>query len=69
MASGPTTSWHINEGNVEPVADIIFLGSKITLDLDYSQKLKDTFFLEGRKSMKNLYSVLKSRASLCYRNL
>ena len=69
MASGPTTSWHINEGNVEPVADIIFLGSKITLDLDYSQKLKDTCFLEGRKAMKNLPSVLKSRASLCYRGL
>ena len=69
MASGPTTSWHINEGNVEPVADIIFLGSKITLDLDYSQKLKDTFFLEGRKAMKNLHNVLKSSDSLCNRDL
>ena len=26
MASGPTTSWHIDEGNVEIVVDFIFLG-------------------------------------------
>ena len=69
MASGPTTSWHIDEGNVETVADFIFLGSKTTMDLDYSPKLKDTCFLEGRKSMKNLHSVLKSRDSLGYRGL
>ena len=32
-------------------------------------KLKDTCSLEGRKAMKNLHSVLKSRDSLCYRGL
>ena len=32
-------------------------------------KWKDTCSLEGRKAMKNLYSVLKSRDSLCYRGL
>ena len=30
MASGHTTSWHIEGDNVEAVTDFIFLGSKIT---------------------------------------
>ena len=34
MASSPNTSWHIDEGKVETVADFIFLGFKITMDLD-----------------------------------
>ena len=38
-ASGPTTSWHIDEGKVETVEDFIFLGSKITMDLDCSHKI------------------------------
>ena len=32
MASSPITSWHIDGGTVEIVADFIFLGSKITAD-------------------------------------
>jgi len=31
MASGPTTSWQIDEETVETVTDFIFLGSKITV--------------------------------------
>ena len=69
MASSPTTSWHIDEGNVETVADFIFLGSKITMDLDCSYKIKTHLLLEGRKAMKNLHRVLKSRDTLCYRGL
>ena len=34
MASGPITSWEINEETVETVSDFIFLGSKITADGD-----------------------------------
>ena len=34
MASGPITSWQIDREKVETVADLIFLGSKITMDLD-----------------------------------
>ena len=30
MASGPITSWQIDEEKVEAVTDFIFLGSKIT---------------------------------------
>ena len=36
MASGPTTSWQIDVGKLETVADFIFLGSKITTDSDCS---------------------------------
>ena len=34
MASGPITSWEIDEETVETVADFIFLSSKITVDGD-----------------------------------
>ena len=48
MASIPTTSCHIEVGTVETVADFTFLGSKITMDLDGSDKIK-THLLTGRK--------------------
>ena len=48
MVSDPTTSWHTNEGKVETVADFIFLGYKITMDLDCSHKSKRLLLL-GRK--------------------
>ena len=34
MASGPITSWHIDEETVETVGDLILGGSKITADDD-----------------------------------
>ena len=40
MASGPITSWQINEETMEKVTDFIFLGSKITADGDYSHESK-----------------------------
>ena len=60
MASGPITSWEIDEEKVEIVTDFIFLGSKITADSDCSHKIKRCFLL-GRKTMTNLDSILKSR--------
>ena len=36
MASDPITSWEIDGETMETVTDIIFLGSKITADGDYS---------------------------------
>ena len=48
MASGPITSWQIDEETVETVADFIFLGSKITADGDCSHELNDTYSLEGK---------------------
>ena len=60
MASGPITSWEIDEEIVETVSDFIFLGSKITADGDCSHEIKRCFFL-GRKVMTNLYSIMKHR--------
>ena len=48
---------HISSGTV---TDFIFLGSKITADSDCSHEIKRCLLL-GRKAMKNLDSVLKSR--------
>ena len=60
MASGPITSWQVNEETVETVADFIFLGSKITADGGCSNEIKRCLLL-GRKVMTNLDSILKSR--------
>ena len=48
MASGPITSWQIDGEEMETVADLIFLGSKITVDGDCSLKLKDTCSFEEK---------------------
>ena len=53
MASGPITSWQIDGETVETVADFIFLGSKITADVDCSNEIKRCLLL-GRKIMTNL---------------
>ena len=60
MASGPITSWEIDEETVETASDFIFLGSKITADDDCNHEIKICLLL-GRKFMTNLDSVLKSR--------
>ena len=60
MASGPITSWQMDEETMETVADFIFLGSKITADGNCSHEIKRHLLL-GRKAMTNLDSVLKSR--------
>ena len=59
-ASGPITSWQIDEETVETVSDFIFLGSKITADGDCHHENKRRLLL-GRKVMINLDSTLKSR--------
>ena len=48
MAPGPITSWEIDGETVETGSDFIFLGSKITADVDCSHKLKDAYSLEGK---------------------
>ena len=62
MAPGPITSWQIGGERVETVADFIFLGSKTTVDSDYSHEIKRCL-LRGKKATMNLDSVLKSRDS------
>ena len=50
MASGPITSWQIDRGKVQMVTDFIFLGTKITTDVDYSHEIK-RYLLLGRKAI------------------
>ena len=70
MASGPMTSWQTDGETMETVANFIYLfiyfiffggeGLKITPDSDCSHEIKRCLLL-GRKAMKNLDSILKSR--------
>ena len=46
MASGPITSWEIDEETGETVSDFIFVGSKITADSDHSHEIERHFFGE-----------------------
>ena len=52
-ASGPITSWQIDEKTMETVRDIIFFGSKITAEDDCSHEIKRRLLL-GRKLRPNL---------------
>ena len=60
MTTGPITSWKIDGKTMETVTDLIFLGSKITADGDYSHEIK-RHSVFGRKVMTNLDSILKCR--------
>ena len=48
MASGPITSWQIDGETMETVRYFIFEGSKITVDGDFTMKLKDICSLEEK---------------------
>ena len=63
MVSGPITSWQIEGEKVETMTNLIFLGSKITVDDEYSPEVKRNLLLE-RKAMTNLDSILKAEISL-----
>ena len=60
MASGPINSWKIDGEEMERVTYLIFWGSKIIADGDWSHEIKGCLLL-GRKGMTNLDSILKSR--------
>ena len=59
MASGPITSWQIDEETMEKVTDY-FLGSKIPANNDCSHEVKRCLLLE-RKAITNQDSILQSR--------
>ena len=60
MTSSPITTWLIDGETMETVTGFIFLGSKITADGDCSHGMKRCLLL-GRKAMRNLDGILKSR--------
>ena len=60
MASGPNTSWQIDEETMQTGTDFIVLDFKITMDSNCSNEIKRHLLLEI-KAMTKLDSVLKSR--------
>ena len=48
MVSNPKSPWQIEVEKVEAVTDFIFLGSKITVDGDFSHEIKNSCSLEGK---------------------
>ena len=60
MASGPITSWQTDGETMGTVKDFTFLGSKITVDGDFSHEIK-RYLILGRKGLTNMDSVSKSR--------
>ena len=60
MASGSISLWQTDGETTETVTEFIFLSSRITADSDYSHEIKRCLLL-GRKTMRNLDSILKSR--------
>ena len=60
MASGPIISWQIDGETMETATNFIFLGAKITADVDCSHEIKRCLLIES-KAMTNLDSILKSR--------
>ena len=63
MASGPITSGQVDRETVETVADFIFLGSKITADVDCSHEIKRRLLL-GRKVIKSRDITLPTKVCL-----
>ena len=65
------TLWATREAidweTMETVTGFIFLDSKITADGDCSLEIRICLFL-GRKTMKNLDGILKSKTSLCHQS-
>ena len=61
MASCSITSWQIDGKTMETVTNFIFFSSKITVDGNCSHEIKRCLLL-GRKAIRNLDSILKSRA-------
>ena len=58
MASGPITSWEIDGETVETVSDFIFLGSKVTADVDCSHVIKRRLLL-GRCLKDGTWKILR----------
>ena len=48
MASGPITSWEIDEETVETMTDFIFFAPKSLQIVIAARKLKDAYSLEGK---------------------
>ena len=59
MASSTITSWQIEGETVETMADLIFLGSKITADGDWNNENSDRLYFGGSKSLRMVTEAMK----------
>ena len=48
MGSGSITLWEIDGETIDTVTDLLFLGSKITADADYSHEIKRCLLLGSK---------------------
>ena len=67
-----TKSWHLvlsldanRCGKMKTMTDFIFLGSKYTVDGDYSHEIKRCFLLGGKKNDRPKQCIKKAETSLC----
>ena len=60
MAFGPITSWQIDGETMQTLTDLIFLGSKITADVNCCHETKRHLLLE-RKAMRHRQHIKKQR--------
>ena len=60
MASGPITSWQIDGDKMETVTDLIFWGSKISVNSKCTHEIKRCLLL-GRKALPSLDSIFKKQ--------
>ena len=67
MAFGHITSWQIDGETMETMRDVIFRGSKITIEDDCSHEIKRCL-LVWRKSMRSLAAFLKAETLLCWKS-
>ena len=63
MASGPITSWQIEEEKVEVMTNFLFGDSKITADSDCSHEIKT--LPPWKKSCDHPRLCIKKQTSLC----
>ena len=69
MASGPITSWQIDGVKLETMKDFTFLSFKITVDSDYSHKIKRCLLLGIKAIKKPRQHIKKQRHYLANKGL
>ena len=62
MASSPITSWQIDGETMKTVTDLIFLGSKITVDSDCSYEIKRHLLAPWKKSYDKPRQCIKKQS-------
>ena len=60
VVSCPNTSWQIDGETMQTVSNFMFLGSKITANVDCKHEFKGPLLL-GRKAVTNLDSIIKNQ--------